>query len=597
VGEVDVDECADRLARTAEPDHLVHLWADGPSGIDPTSDISTQNAAILFAVAKCARDDDSARRDEVIDYAALRSGTESRGVLLGRLDGLLERHVLAPVGDHSVTLDIPFAQMWFDESASSRLGSQLRALIEASREAAYIADRDLLAVADGLTVGGRPVSEIHVRDWLEQFQDLGLRIAAFRMLRRLKEEAYFDEAAIVTAGQQLRERLVASSLWRRVKLKANGTHTANVRLACPFGHDLPILERLATALRVPKDDVLSLEDALSAVGDANGPMVVLIATSFDGELVETIEAVRQVQRRADELGTEAVIGCLSLASVEAMGVLHVDGVDYPRFITMHLSSRLQPFSPVDSCFGDGEAVEVARDKFERVGSALSPQFPLGWPPDGMLLLFSGYLPNYCHPVFWCKGRYMGRDWRPLFDGDSGWGGTWPTPGSSQATDVLDLIRRGECESVEFKSSLRTEVPGGALLKALEVVVAKTVAGFVNASGGTLLIGVSDDGSVLGLQADYDSSTNIGDADGFERHLFSVLQRNLDGLAVGDVSVSFVDLEGQVCRVDCRPAVEPVWARKEGAEILYVRQGNQTREVMGRELAEYVRRRWTARRTT
>ena len=36
---------------------------------------------------------------------------------------------------------------------------------------------------------------------------------------------------------------------------------------------------------------------------------------------------------------------------------------------------------------------------------------------------------------------------------------------------------------------------------MEEVILKTVAGFWNAEGGTLLVGVSDDGSVLGLDAD------------------------------------------------------------------------------------------------
>ena len=595
-GEVDIDECIQILASTAEQDHLVHLWADGPTGIDPTSDVSTQNAAILFAVAKCASDDDSASRDEVIDYAALRSGTESRGVLSGRLDSLIERRVLTEVGDHSVRLDIPFVQMWFDKSASTRLGSQLRALIEASREAAYIADRDLLAVSQDLFFGGESVSEIRVRDWLNQFQDIGLRIAAFRMLKRLKDEAYFNDGEVVTIGHQLRPNLVSSSIWKQVRLKANQTHTSNVRIVCPFGHDVPILERLATALRIPKDDVMSVKEIMQDERLGQEPTIVIVATTFDGQMGETVDTVRLVRDRAEEVSGNLQMACLSIASTEAKNVAHIDGVEYPRFIGAHLGSRLQPFSSADSCFGDDEAAEVGREKFLRVGGALNPHFPLGWPPDGVLLLFPGYVPSFCPPVFWCSGRYMGTDWHPLFEGETVWGGSWPEVGSEQATEVRDLIRRGECESVEFKSSLRTEVPGGTVSKALELVVAKTVAGFLNAAGGTLLIGVADDRSILGLKSDYESSANIAGADGFERHLFGVLNRDLDALSVGDVGVSFVNLGGEVCRIECRQAVEPVWAKKDGVEILYVREGNRTREVSSRELAEYVRRRWSGRKS-
>ena len=70
--------------------------------------------------------------------------------------------------------------------------------------------------------------------------------------------------------------------------------------------------------------------------------------------------------------------------------------------------------------------------------------------------------------------------------------------------IEDLILEGESGELEFKSTLRWDTKEGALNKKLEEVIIKTVAAFANSQGGTLLIGVADNGEVLGLDADYNS---------------------------------------------------------------------------------------------
>ena len=73
-----------------------------------------------------------------------------------------------------------------------------------------------------------------------------------------------------------------------------------------------------------------------------------------------------------------------------------------------------------------------------------------------------------------------------------------------AEDVLDLSRilmDGESEEVEFKSTLRTNLHTGNKDPRIELAVLKTSAGFLNTNGGTLVVGVADDGSPIGIRAD------------------------------------------------------------------------------------------------
>ena len=74
--------------------------------------------------------------------------------------------------------------------------------------------------------------------------------------------------------------------------------------------------------------------------------------------------------------------------------------------------------------------------------------------------------------------------------------------SSAEDGVIQLLRTGESETLEFKSSLRWDAKRSQLNKKLEEVVLKTIGAFNNSRGGILVIGVDDGGNILGLENDY-----------------------------------------------------------------------------------------------
>lgn len=156
-----------------------------------------------------------------------------------------------------------------------------------------------------------------------------------------------------------------------------------------------------------------------------------------------------------------------------------------------------------------------------------------------------------------------------------------------------LIRQGESDGLEFKSSLRAEPPNGEVMRELESAVVKTVAGFLNAYGGRLLIGVDDRGAVLGLELDYASSPKIGGQDGFQRHLLQLLCDHLGESVTGFVSVRIITLGGHdVCVVTCQPAASPVYDRLAKNDVAFwLRTGNGTRRLPVDETVRYVRSRW------
>ncbi len=158
-------------------------------------------------------------------------------------------------------------------------------------------------------------------------------------------------------------------------------------------------------------------------------------------------------------------------------------------------------------------------------------------------------------------------------------------------DLLVLIARGESAELEFKSSFRWDLRENKFNRALEAVVLKTLAGYMNGNGGTLLIGVADDGSIVGLANDY-KTLKKPDRDGFEQVLMTAIATKLGGDACHAVQMVFHSLENKdVCRVIVALAHRPVYVRDGDSPRLYVRTGVSTRELNVQEAINYTSARW------
>ena len=158
-------------------------------------------------------------------------------------------------------------------------------------------------------------------------------------------------------------------------------------------------------------------------------------------------------------------------------------------------------------------------------------------------------------------------------------------------DLRALIARGESNNLEFKSSFRWDLRENKLNRGLEAVVLKTLAGYMNGNGGTLLIGVADDGSVAGLENDY-RTLKKPDRDGFQQVLMTAIATKLGGDACHVVQMVFHSLDSKdVCRVMVGPAHRPVYVKDGDTPKRYVRTGVSTRELNVQEAINYTSARW------
>ena len=157
----------------------------------------------------------------------------------------------------------------------------------------------------------------------------------------------------------------------------------------------------------------------------------------------------------------------------------------------------------------------------------------------------------------------------------------------------ELIKRGESKTLEFKSTLRWNLKEDKQDdKVMTYAVLKTIAAFLNTEGGDLLIGVADDGSIVGTERD-----QLENDDKFMQHLSQVVRNGLGDRAGTCIDPKTQVVDGKtVCVVACQRSPEPVflkWKRMELAPEgdFFVRSGPGTVKLPEESAREYFRTRF------
>lgn len=155
-----------------------------------------------------------------------------------------------------------------------------------------------------------------------------------------------------------------------------------------------------------------------------------------------------------------------------------------------------------------------------------------------------------------------------------------------------FLKEGEGLFLEFKQTLRYDLRRKCISKDVERAVIKTIAGFMNADGGTLIIGVDDEAKVTGLKNDYETLAKKN-RDGFENHLTNLVKTMLGVKFSSYIHTRFDYFnDNEACIVAVDPSHKPAYIQNaEGKEEFFVRMGNSTQPFSMSEAEEYIKRRW------
>ena len=151
-------------------------------------------------------------------------------------------------------------------------------------------------------------------------------------------------------------------------------------------------------------------------------------------------------------------------------------------------------------------------------------------------------------------------------------------------NVRFFLRSGETDRIEFKQSLSLDTRKDKKEKYIEDEILKTIVAFFNKSGGTLLVGVDDQGNATGI--DYELERLFkGKFDKLLLH-FKNIRKSRDGLEYDRlIDVDIVKYsQKHVLMADCKKSEKPCYLDK---SYFYVRTSPANELLEGPKLVHYV----------
>jgi len=154
--------------------------------------------------------------------------------------------------------------------------------------------------------------------------------------------------------------------------------------------------------------------------------------------------------------------------------------------------------------------------------------------------------------------------------------------------IFDLIEKGEGSTIEFKATLQKSIDNPNIPPTvIENNVIKSIAGFCNTEGGNLLIGVNDNGDIIGIEEDTFQSN-----DKFKNHLKNILDARVTKSVFSSIKTEFFNIEGKtVCCIECNKSDVPLFVDYEGNSHFYKRNLESTDSLNPQETMEWANKRF------
>ena len=161
-------------------------------------------------------------------------------------------------------------------------------------------------------------------------------------------------------------------------------------------------------------------------------------------------------------------------------------------------------------------------------------------------------------------------------------------GNTHPDRIKSLISSGESNRLEFKSTLRWNLKTNRSEKVIEKAWLKSVTAFLNSDGGVVLVGVEDNGDILGIETD-----NFDNEDKYLLHVNNQVQQHIGLEHAGFIGYQLVPVDNKkVLLIECQPCPSPVFLKISKEEEFYIRVGPGSRRLSTSEVVAYVTNRRT-----
>ena len=157
----------------------------------------------------------------------------------------------------------------------------------------------------------------------------------------------------------------------------------------------------------------------------------------------------------------------------------------------------------------------------------------------------------------------------------------PAPASD-----ADVIGRGETLTVEFKSSMLYDRDRDVRNKELQRVLLKEIVALLNTEGGTVYVGVSDNGDILGIEKDCSMTGKRGGWHGWSESFVNAV-KTLGPAAAANVRHEPVVIEGTtVAKITVIRGARPAYLDPKNRGEFVMRQGSSSVSLTPQEAIEY-----------
>lgn len=157
----------------------------------------------------------------------------------------------------------------------------------------------------------------------------------------------------------------------------------------------------------------------------------------------------------------------------------------------------------------------------------------------------------------------------------------------EVISIAEMVAQGEGTSTELKGTLRTNLHTGEKDPRMEMGVLKTIAAFLNSHGGLLVIGVLDDGSPVGVEAD-----KFENDDRMLLHLDNLIKDRIGSQHLFNIRPRFdIYQDKRVLVVDCKQGKAPTYVKDVTGEKFFVRGGASTTELSVSQAQEFIKQRF------
>lgn len=150
-------------------------------------------------------------------------------------------------------------------------------------------------------------------------------------------------------------------------------------------------------------------------------------------------------------------------------------------------------------------------------------------------------------------------------------------------EILALIQAGESGTLEFKSTMRTNLRTGKTGKEIELAWLKAVVAFMNSDGGILLIGVDDNGAILGIDVD-----NFANEDKCRLHFKNLLNTHIGAEFTRFIHLKIVCIkEKTILVIECERVRRPVFLQVGKNEDFFIRSGPSSMKLSMSQMVKYL----------